>query len=146
MSKDGEPLRPKWWNTTEDGMYVGISLPTFDGEKAKLAAVANAIYTYVLAKGCPVEYGATIDCKGHNENDLEDEEFYEVLSGHCDKYSLQIAQEYYNSNGEYFVLCAIDKDNHSNNKTGFTWGWELKTRNSTYLSNLPLKQKSIDSP
>lgn len=114
MSKDGEPILPKWWNTTEDGMYVGISLPTLDGEKAKLAAIANAIYSYVLAKGCSVEYAADLY---HSEADLTFDDVVERSSGLCGKYSIQIAQEYYNSNGEYFVLCAIDKDNNSNNKT-----------------------------
>lgn len=115
MAKEGESLLPKWWNVQEEGMYVGISVPTLDGEIAKLSAITNAIYSFAHSTGCMIRYMAET-----NQHD-EESEYMAVYSGLEKGFSIRISQEYYNSNGEYFVLCAINKDAKLSNAMMINW-------------------------
>lgn len=115
MAKEGEPLLPKWWNMQEEGMYVGISVPTLDGEIAKLSAITNAIYSFAHSTGCMIRYMAET-----NQHD-EESEYIAKYSGLEKGFSIRISQEYYNPNGEYFVLCTISKDAKLSNAMMINW-------------------------
>lgn len=115
MAKDTDPMFPRWWNTSENGMYVGISLPTLDGESAKIAAVTNALYSFLHTTGCHIRYMAEIETN-------EEQEINRVVCKGLEKgFTISILQEYYNSKGEYFVLCAISSDVKSSNAMVIDW-------------------------
>lgn len=135
MAKDGEPLLPKWWNTHEDGMYVGISLPTLDGETAKISAITNAVYSFTHSSGCFIRYSANIFMS-------ESEENMQTISQGLNKgFSIKIAQEYYNSKGEYFVLCAINSDGKSSNTMMIDWNFIDENKTGTLSVNLAVQAK-----
>lgn len=135
MAKDGEPLLPKWWNSHENGMYIGISLPTLDGETAKSSAITNAIYSYIHSSGCITQYVAEI-------NISESEEKTQAISRGLKKgFSIKISQEYYNSQGEYFVLCAINDDNNSSNAMISDWNFNDNNSDGELSVNLAVQAK-----
>lgn len=137
MAKDTDPLFPRWWNTHEDGIYVGISLPTLDGETAKIAAVTNALYSFLHSTGCHIVYTAEItkdqlsikkDCRA-------------VCMGFEKGFAISILHEYYNSKGEYFVLCAIKSDVKSSNKIMIDWAFNDNDTNRSLSVNIDLSAK-----
>lgn len=135
MAKDGEPLQPKWWNTHEDGMYVGISLPTLDGETAKISAITNAVYSFAHSSGCFIQYAASIQMSESKEN------MQAISQGLNKGFTIKISQEYYNSKGEYFVLCAINSDDKSSNTMIFEWNFIDENTNGTLSVNLAVQAK-----
>lgn len=117
MESKDSPLLPDWWNTTEKGLYVGISYPSFDGESAKCAAILNAVDMFAVAKGMDITYVVRYAHSEDIENSTSKEIKHIQQSYDAKKigFTFRILQEYYNSKGEYFVLCAIDDDKNSPN-------------------------------
>lgn len=115
MSSKENESRPIWWNTTETGLYVGVSCPTFDGESAKLSAICNAINLYAQSIGAKVQYFAEINCSNNSENYKQ---MYELV---LQDFDFKILQEYYSPTGEYFVLCRCSQVKNENNKFAISW-------------------------
>lgn len=149
MSKTGEPLLPTWWNLFEDGMYVGISpISTFDGEVAKRTAVINAIYSFVLSSGCDIEYESEIDCteeqifKTESKSENIDKTIYKSsYKGLKKGFDIKILQEYYNSNGEFFVLCAISEGSNSSSQMSIDWVFTDEKSNGSINVNTEVDVK-----
>lgn len=144
MANDTDPLLPRWWNIHEDGMYVGISLPTLDGESAKIAAVTNALYSFLHSKGCYISYMAEIEIKNEHvasEECISQEISRAVSKGFKKGFAISILQEYYNSKGEYFVLCAIKSDVKSSNAMMIDWYFQDANSEGSLSVNIDVKTK-----
>ena len=135
MAKEGEPLLPKWWNMQEEGMYVGISVPTLDGEIAKLSAITNAIYSFAHSTGCIIHYMAETNIDDGNS------EYRAECNGLEKGFSIRISQEYYNPNGEYFVLCAINKDAKLSNAMMINWSFDDVNSTGSMIVELAVQAK-----
>lgn len=113
MEKKGTSLFPDWWNSQEDNHYVGISIPSYDGEAAKYSALVNAVSLYAAKQGMTVRYRAIYDrSSSHSYSNLL---ITQELRAIIDSFSVHLLQEYYNYEGTYFVLCKIEPDNKSSN-------------------------------
>lgn len=144
MAKDTDPIFPRWWNTSEDGMYVGISLPTLDGESAKIAAVTNALYSFLHSKGCYISYMAEIETNIKQFTSSEaytSQDIRVVCKGFEEGFVISILQEYYNCNGEYFVLCAIKRDIKSSNEMAIDWFFNDTNSEGSLSVRLDVKAK-----
>lgn len=138
MCKQGEPLLPKWWNIHEDGMYVGVSpASTFDGDIAKRTAITNAIFSFVHSKGCLCEYTAETETKGNSNINEHRVKYYACKEG----FSIKIVQEYYNPEGSYFVLCALDNDSTSSSSIMINWEFEDNNLTGTIQTKASVKAK-----
>ena len=115
MSGAGSDIRPAWWNTGEAGLYVGISCPSYDGESAKLSAIANAVTLYAQSIGADVMYTASVEC----ENDSI--EYRQVYKLSMRDFDIRILQEYYSPEGEYYVLCKFSTAENSTNRFASVW-------------------------
>ncbi len=127
MSGAGSDTRPAWWNTDEAGLYVGISCPSYDGESAKLSAISNAITLYAQSIGAEVVYTASVQC----ENDST--EYKQMYKLSMRDFDIRILQEYYNPDGEYFVLCKFSRAENNTNKFACNW-YFFDDEKSGYLS------------
>lgn len=135
MANDTDPLFPRWWNNHEEGMYVGISLPTLDGESAKIAAVTNALYSFLHSTGCHIRYMAEIEINGEQEISRA------IYKGIEKGFAISILQEYYNCKGEYFVLCAIKSDVKSSNAMAIDWVFNDTNSEGLLSVSLDVKAK-----
>lgn len=124
MASKTDPMFPDWWNVTDDGLYVGISPPSYDGKSAKSAALLNAMSLYAQSSDQAVIFEAQYENKsGEIEKD-------KVLSKYLMEFtgiSMDIFQEYYNSKGEYFVMCSIRKNPESSDNVDISWEFESFT-------------------
>lgn len=119
MAKEGEPELPKWWNSQENELYVGISAPTYDAKTAKQMAILNALFMYAQSKDEEIEYrGITDMFDAKDECYDKNYQSYSLKSG---TFRIDICQEYYNPKGEYFVLCRIVPDADSLNSFEVRW-------------------------
>lgn len=114
MAKHGEPLLPKWWNTQQEGMYVGISSPTYDAKAAKQMALLNALSSYAQDSDGEVKYRGTSDVAKDNIDNFSRN--YQSYILDTTGFEVEISQEHYNSNGEYFILCRITPNEITSNK------------------------------
>ncbi len=135
MAKKGARL-PKWWNLHEPGMYVGVSLPDLNGERAKQAAIANAVYSFVRATGGEVKY------KAENSSEIREPEAQDSFKATClgsDRgFAIRLLKEYYNPKGEYFVLCEIDKEAEATGAMKFVWTFSDTNAKGSLALNLAL--------
>lgn len=140
MAGKGDELLPVWWNASEDGLYVGISCPTFDGESAKQSALCNAINLYAQSTGAEVKYIARTEVTDESENYAQ----HYTLS--LRDFDVSILQEYYNCNGEYFVLCKFNdvKDGSNTFQTDWLYDDDTNSGSVNYLSKF--KGKINGSP
>lgn len=134
MEAKGNPLLPDWWNTQEDDHYVGISLPSYDGEAAKYSAMLNAISLYAAKQGMSVQSRGVNDFTKTNETIIQKNTYN--LRAYIDHFSVRVLQEYYNHEGTYFLLCRITHDNNSSNMYIKDWAYEdgEYKEKDTYLS------------
>lgn len=114
MESKDSPLLPEWYDVRKDDLYVGMSCPSYDAKSAKKSALANAICLYGITKG--METRGRIACDYYEGTDTESDKIYVAYENILAKFSLQLYQEYYNSKGEYFVLCQIQGDSTSQNR------------------------------
>lgn len=124
------PLLPEWWKIREDGFYIGISHPSYDGEIAKQSALLNAIESFALENGMNVNYVATLEI----ENDKENCQQTYVAQKHG--FSVRILQEYYNCKGEYFVLCAVENNENTANRLYMNWSYEDRNKTGSLKSQV----------
>ena len=128
-SKDS-PLLPEWWNIQEDGRYVGISNSSYDGEIAKRSALLNAIELFALENMINVKYHAILDVENDKEN------IQQRYVAQKQGFSVRILQEYYNYKGEYFVLCALENDDNTENRFYITWAYEDENQKGSLMSQV----------
>lgn len=120
MASKSDPLYPDWWQVTDEGLYVGISPPSYDGKSAKATALLNAMSLYAQSSDQIVQFEAEWDGSVVNEDSIKDainSRYVMDFTG----VSMDVFQEYYNSNGEYFVLCSIRKNPESSDRISMSW-------------------------
>lgn len=119
MASKSDPLYPDWWQVTDEGLFVGISPPSYDGKSAKATALLNAMSLYAQSSDQIVQFEAKL------ENSFNDEFVKETINSRYvmdfTGVSMDVFQEYYNSNGEYFVLCSIRKNPESSDRISMSW-------------------------
>jgi len=136
MAPDGTPLLPSWLKSgMSENLYVGISVPSTDGKAAKESALTNAVAIYAMANGGTATY------MGEKNTLFEDEDYKEMKTSlrgeyHQARFSVTVLQEYYNSEGEYFVLCKIVPDENSRNFFNLYWGYKNEWENGEYRGDV----------
>lgn len=144
MAKEGDPLLPKWWNTQEEGIYVGISAPTYDAKNAKQMALMNALLSFVLATENEVQYKGVLDSEQSLVNEKKEYARFKKMDCYDFKASgfvFDIYQEYYNPSGEYFILCGIAPNQNSENKLRAVRDWNFKSELGEGGDNLEMDLK-----
>lgn len=127
MAGEGEPLLPKWWNTHEDGLYVGISAPALDAKSARQMALLNALFTFAQATENQIVYHAVAE--GEEPQEMEETTYcaLNTVQSYVLKsagFEIDIYKEYYNSEGEYFILCRILPGANAGNAFEAKWSME----------------------
>lgn len=117
---------PEWINDVKEGQFVGISMPNNNAAAAKKQALAMATLQYIIYNGGAKvkdiiksnlfinENRRSINEDYHSEEKSRGIIHYNSYARYSD-FAVNIAREYYNINGEYFVLCEFIRDNHSKN-------------------------------
>ena len=121
---------PEWINDVKEGQFVGISMPNNNATAAKKQALAMATLQYFLYNGGAkvkniFDTGLTQITKGSLKDSTTFREEYQGTSvykssAQYSNFSVFIARDYYNINGEYFVLCDYLKDYKSKNTIEIT--------------------------
>lgn len=116
-------ILPPWISNKSDNEWIGISVPLPNKEEAKRMAVLSALLKYISSVG-----GIRINLFGEVQmmnyqtkvvNDLILSNTKNSIDIVCElgKFSIEIKNEYFNNNNEFFVLCSIkenENDNYSN--------------------------------
>lgn len=113
---------PEWINNVKDGQFVGISMPNNNVAAAKKQALAMATLQYVIYNGgakvkTEINFGLEeqTTSNGNTYSDEFDANTSYISSSEYSNFAVNIAREYYNINGEYFVLCDFLKEDNSRN-------------------------------
>lgn len=117
-------ILPQWINDVKEGQFVGISMPNNNAEAAKKQALAMAALQYVIYNGgAKVKIIAETQMGVQTNGNIDGLFYSEETNGNtlftstakCSDFAVNISREYYNQNGEYFVLCDFIKDGLSKN-------------------------------
>ena len=116
-----QSVLPTWLSKKSANEWIGISVPIPDKEEAKKMAVLSALLKYIASVG-----GIQISLFGevqmvnyqtkvvnyyiHSNETIS----FDILSK-LDKFNIEIINEFYNNNNEYFVLCSITEGVANNN-------------------------------
>lgn len=120
--KKSTGIIPEWINDVKEGQFVGISMPNNNAAAAKKQALAMATLQYVIYNG-GAKMKTIIDSGFENEAKSNETEGFQEYKGNTSyassaeysNFAVNIAREYYNINGEYFVLCDYLKDGKNRN-------------------------------
>lgn len=112
---------PQWVIDKNGNEYVGVSVPIEDKDKAKREAILNALLKYMFFEG-EVETTISGEVKMKNIQTkivsdfvLSEERIsFDVMSKLLD-IDIEIKNEFYNNNNEYFVLCSFRKNSKAQN-------------------------------
>ena len=113
---------PEWINDVKEGQFVGISMPNNNVAAAKKQALAMATLQYVIYNG-GAKMKTIIDSQFNYEAKSNKTEEFQDYKGNTSygssaeysNFAVNLAREYYNINGEYFVLCDYLKDEKNRN-------------------------------
>ena len=113
MAAKGEPLVPDWYSTSKANHWIGVSPPSFDGEKARSAAIFSALLLYLRsAETARMKLSLRLKNTAIGAASEVSMNMADMIS--YEGFVFEIADEYYNSRGEYFVDCAIMPDRVDN--------------------------------
>lgn len=105
-------IYPPWLeNCCGNGYYLGVSPPTMNRINAKRLALANALLSYLYDKG-----GATIKNRVELKINNDTVSYAEAAVASMENLTIEIANEFYNYRGEYFLFCKFSKSGNSSDR------------------------------
>lgn len=120
--KSGTNLLPDWMSDVSGDEYVGISAPLDEPENARKNSLLSAVLQYVIYNGgakmemlnFQIVQNVQIEDKLKVPQSIDNN--YHVVDIESSGFEIEVIDEFYNSNNEYFTRCRIVRSDKTDNR------------------------------